>query len=125
MHYTTSLVINSMLLSLILADGEARSFFKHKFLAWKEVNMFHLWKNNVFKRKYKIGPISGIRLEVQDHENKCAEIVSSAINVNEHEDLAAEKDTEISTPSVLENVDLLWIDIENNVCEELTIVDIE
>ena len=60
LHYTVSLVINSMLFSLILADNEARSFFKLKFLSWKEENMFNLQRMNVFKTKYRIGPIAGI-----------------------------------------------------------------
>ena len=119
MHFTASMVLNSMLLSLILADGEARNFFKHKFLAWKEENMFHLRKNNLFKTKNKIGPIEVGHVT----ESISEEIVHSAINVDLHEDLAGEN--AISTLCVIEITELLVINVEQNVSDELFIVDIE
>ena len=56
-HYTVSLVLNSMLLSLILTDKDARIFFHSKFLAWKDRNLLHMKKINLFKTKCKITPV--------------------------------------------------------------------
>ena len=64
LHYTVSLVLNSMLLSLFLADKEAIGFFKHKLLLFKEDNIFiNLQKLNVFRINYKVGPLAGEELE--------------------------------------------------------------
>ena len=64
LYYTVSLVLNSMLLSLFLADKEAIGFFKHKLLLFKEDNIFiNLQKLNVFRINYKVGPLAGEELE--------------------------------------------------------------
>ena len=64
LHYTVSLVLNSMLLSLFLADKEATGFFKHKLVLFKEDNIcINLQKVNVFRINCKVGPIAGEDLE--------------------------------------------------------------
>ena len=64
LHYTVSLVLNSMLLSLFLADKEATGFFKHKLLLFKEDNIFKNVQNlTVFRSNYKVGPLAGEDLE--------------------------------------------------------------
>ena len=81
LHYSISIVLNTMLLSFILTDHEARAFFKLKFQSWKEERMFNLKMMNVFKTKYKIGPILGADLETGNEIKRSIGIVNDEVFV--------------------------------------------
>ena len=69
-HFTVTLVINTMLFTLVVADKEARAFFKQKFQSWMEENAIDLHNLNVFKTKLKVGPLGNLDLEVGQEVNK-------------------------------------------------------
>lgn len=104
MCYTESFGINIMLLSLFLADKEARSFFKVKYLSWKEENMFYIQKITVFKTRNKIGPIpdTGIDLEINEHPSKPEVIAHDEVCAfDELDGEDVENCSEINNPAIL------------------------
>jgi hypothetical protein len=110
MHYTVSLVINSMLFSLILTDNEARSFFKLKFLSWKEENMFNLQKINVFKTKFRIGPIAGKDWKANTYKSEDDNFANGFGGIGGDD---VEEYPESNTQVVLESDDIFVIDMEH------------
>jgi hypothetical protein len=112
MYYTVSLVSNSMLFTLILADKEARSFFKLKFLSWKAENMFNLQMLNVFKTKYKIGPIAGTDLEANTTNSEV--IVHNDVFDIDFDGVISESNIQVC----LQSDDISVIDIENDKTNE-------
>ena len=59
LHFTVSLVLNSMLLSFFITNKEAIGYFKRKFQQLKERNGVGFQKLGMFKLNYKVGPITG------------------------------------------------------------------
>ena len=63
MHYNVAMTLNLMLLSFVLADKEARQYFKNKFQSWKVEQMLKWQQLPAFKPSFKIGPTNGVELE--------------------------------------------------------------
>ena len=127
MHYTVSLVINSMLCSLILSDKDARAFFKTKFLAWKDENLFYMRKINFFTSRYKISPAEGTSQKSIQDGSRTEENFQSMMDIGEHEtddenvrhdvlkNLTLDGDfplNRIETPALSGDMDMNVIDIE-------------
>ena len=70
-----------MLLSFILTEDEAKSFFELKFQSWKEERMFNFQKMNVFKSKYRIGPMIGADLDTGTEINRSIGIANNEVFV--------------------------------------------
>ena len=63
LHYTVSIVSNSILISLLVMDEEAVKFLRHKFKLMKE--HYHV-DEKLFKFKFlncKVGPMTGLDVE--------------------------------------------------------------
>ena len=63
LHYTVSIVSNSILISLLVTDEEAVKFLRHKFKLMKE--HYHV-DRKLFKFKFfncKVGPVTGLDVE--------------------------------------------------------------
>ena len=57
-HYTVTMVINTMLMVLAIADVEARMFLIQRIKAWKENNLFHWQIVSLYKRAHKVAPFN-------------------------------------------------------------------